>query len=68
MDNGLTEIVLVGHSYGATIISKVVEAIPEHIRRLVFWSGLIANDGESVMDLFPPEPTRAVHASSRRID
>jgi pimeloyl-ACP methyl ester carboxylesterase len=54
MDNGLTDIVLVGHSYGATIISKVVEAIPEHIRRLVFWSGLIANDGESVMDLFPP--------------
>jgi pimeloyl-ACP methyl ester carboxylesterase len=54
VDNDLTDIVLVGHSYGATIISKVVEAIPERVRRLVFYSGLILNDGESVLDVFPP--------------
>jgi DNA-binding CsgD family transcriptional regulator len=51
---GLTDIVLVGHSYGGTIISKVVEAIPDHVRRLVFWSGFILNDGESLNDAVPP--------------
>jgi pimeloyl-ACP methyl ester carboxylesterase len=54
VDNGLTDIVLVGHSYGGTIISKVAESIPEHIRRLVFYSGLVLNDGERMLDAFPP--------------
>jgi pimeloyl-ACP methyl ester carboxylesterase len=53
-DNGLTDIVLVGHSYGGTVISKVAESIPEHIRRLVFYSGLVLNDGERMLDAFPP--------------
>ena len=37
--HGLTGSVLVGHSYGGTIISKVVELIPDRIFRLVFCSG-----------------------------
>ena len=41
VDNGLTDIVLVGHSYGGTIISKVAEEIPESIRRLVFHSAFL---------------------------
>jgi pimeloyl-ACP methyl ester carboxylesterase len=55
LDNALTDIVLVGHSYGGTIISKVAEAIPEHIRRLVFWCGFVLNDGESILDNVPPD-------------
>jgi alpha-beta hydrolase superfamily lysophospholipase len=31
VDNGLTDIVLVGHSYGGTIISKVAESIPAEL-------------------------------------
>ena len=50
----LTDIILVGHSYGGTIISKVAEAIPDRIRRLVFWSGFVLNDGESLNDAVPP--------------
>jgi pimeloyl-ACP methyl ester carboxylesterase len=60
LDNGLTDIVLVGHSYGATIISKVAEAIPEHIRRLVFWCGFVLNDGESILDNVPPADRAAI--------
>jgi pimeloyl-ACP methyl ester carboxylesterase len=52
---GLTDIVLVGHSYGGTIISKVAELIPERIRRLVFFSALVLNDGESLNDALPPD-------------
>jgi pimeloyl-ACP methyl ester carboxylesterase len=54
VDNGLTDIVLVGHSYGGTVISKVAESVPEHIRRLVFYSGFVLNDGECMLDAFPP--------------
>jgi pimeloyl-ACP methyl ester carboxylesterase len=53
-DNALTDIVLVGHSYGGTIISKVAEAIPERIRRLVFYSAFVLNDGECMLNAFPP--------------
>src|SRR4029078_13372528 len=54
VSSGLTDIVLVGHSYGVTIISKVAEVVSDRIRRLVFWSGFVLNDGESLNDAVPP--------------
>jgi pimeloyl-ACP methyl ester carboxylesterase len=50
----LTDIVLVGHSYGGTIISKAAEVISDRIRRLVFWNAFVLNDGESIADAAPP--------------
>ena len=41
VDQDLTEFVLVGHGYAGTIISKVVEIVPERVRRLVFWSAYV---------------------------
>jgi pimeloyl-ACP methyl ester carboxylesterase len=61
VDNGLTDIVLVGHSYGGTIISKVVEAIPDRIRRLVFHSAFVLSDSESMLEAFAP-PDRGMLA------
>jgi pimeloyl-ACP methyl ester carboxylesterase len=55
VDTGLTDIILVGHSYGGTIIAKVAEAIPQRIRRLVFFSAFVLNDGECMLDAFPPD-------------
>jgi pimeloyl-ACP methyl ester carboxylesterase len=49
-----TDIVLVGHSYGGTIISKAAEVISDRIRRLVFCNGFVLNDGESIVDAGPP--------------
>jgi pimeloyl-ACP methyl ester carboxylesterase len=49
----LTDFILVGDGYAGTIISKVVEAIPERVRRLVFWSAFVLNDGESALELLP---------------
>jgi pimeloyl-ACP methyl ester carboxylesterase len=54
VEHALTDIVLVGHSFGGTIISKVVEAIPEKIRRLVFLNGFVLQDGNCLMDEVPP--------------
>ena len=56
--NNLSDIVLVGHSYGGTIISKVVEALTDRVRRLVFLSGVVLEDGESLMDAGPPHHRR----------
>jgi pimeloyl-ACP methyl ester carboxylesterase len=50
----LTQVVLVGHSYGGTIIAKVVEQCPERIKRLVFWNAFVLQDGESLNDNVPP--------------
>jgi pimeloyl-ACP methyl ester carboxylesterase len=60
--NDLKDIVLLGHSYGGTIISKVVEAIPDRVRRLVYWNAFVLNDGESLNDNVPP-PYRALFES-----
>lgn len=58
----LTDIVLLGHSFGGTVIAKVAEAIGdgaerplrERIRRLIFFDAFVLNDGESLRDNFPP--------------
>lgn len=50
----LKDFVLLGHSYGGTIISKVVEAVPDRVRRLVYWNAFVLNDGESLDDNVPP--------------
>ncbi|MFB9128852.1 alpha/beta fold hydrolase [Paraburkholderia dipogonis] len=52
--NGLKNIVLVGHSFGGSIISRVAEEVPELIRRLVYWNAFVLKDGESVADVSPP--------------
>lgn len=62
LDKDLTDIVLLGHSFGGTVIAKVAEAIGdgaerplrERIRRLIFFDAFVLNDGESLRDNFPP--------------
>ena len=49
----LSDIVLVGHSFGGTLISQVAPAIPERIKRLVFWNAFVCEDGNSLMDEVP---------------
>jgi pimeloyl-ACP methyl ester carboxylesterase len=54
IDKDLTDIVLLGHSFGGTIIAKVAEAISDRIRRLIFFDAFVLNDGESLRDNVPP--------------
>jgi pimeloyl-ACP methyl ester carboxylesterase len=53
--NSLSDFVLVGHSFGGTFISKVAEAVPDRIRRLVFQNAFVVRDGMSLLDEVPPE-------------
>src|SRR5438309_5728883 len=51
--NDIRDFVLVGHSYGGTIITKVAEAVPDRIQRLVFWSAFVLLDGQCLFDETP---------------
>ena len=53
-DNHVKDVVLLGHSYGGTIISKMAEALPDRIRRLIYWNAFVLLNGESIDDVSPP--------------
>jgi pimeloyl-ACP methyl ester carboxylesterase len=65
VDHSLTDFVLLGHSFGGTIISKVAEAIPERIRRLVYLNGFVVRDGMSLLDEIPPHYVSLFHELSQ---
>lgn len=46
----LTDIVLVGHSYGGMVISGVVEQVEDRTRALVFLDAILPRNGESTLD------------------
>jgi len=51
----LSEVTLVGHSYGGTVITAVAERVPDRIRCLVYLDAVIPRDGESTNDVLGPE-------------
>ncbi|XZF74808.1 alpha/beta hydrolase [Bacillus sp. AL-1R] len=51
----LNNIILIGHSFGGTVIQKVAEQLHDRIKRLVFWNAFVLNDGESLVDQLPPQ-------------
>lgn len=57
-ERDLSDIILLGHSVGGTLIAQAAEAIPDRIRRLVFWSAIVPGVRESVMDVWPPPARR----------
>ena len=47
----LTDIILVGHSYGGMVVSGVADRMPERIRHLVYLDAFVPADGQSLVDL-----------------
>lgn len=52
---GLTNIILCGHSYGGMVITGVAECMAERIDGLVYLDAFLPQDGQSLFDLLPPE-------------
>lgn len=44
------KVVLVGHSMGGTVVAAVIEKVPEKVEKLIFVSGIIPSDGNSLSD------------------
>ena len=51
----LQDVVLLGHSYGGMVITGVAEKCPERLSQLVFLDAFIPNNGQALIELFPPE-------------
>lgn len=51
----LRDVVMVGHSFGGSVISRVSQRIPERIKRLVFHTAFVVEDGTSVNDNMSPD-------------
>jgi len=52
-DSNLENVVLVGHSFGGTVVQKVAEEVPDRIERMVFLDALILKDNDRVFDVLP---------------
>lgn len=53
-EKGLSDVVLLGHSYGGMVITGVADRVPERVRRLVYWNAFVPHDGECLNDMVPP--------------
>jgi pimeloyl-ACP methyl ester carboxylesterase len=60
----LSEVVLVGHSYGGTVITAVAEQAPERIARLVYLDASVPLDGQSNDDVIGSEMAARLRAAA----
>lgn len=50
----LSDVVLVGHSYGGMVITGVADALPDKITSLVYLDAFVPENGQSLVSLIPP--------------
>jgi pimeloyl-ACP methyl ester carboxylesterase len=65
---GLTDVVLCGHSYGGFVISGVAEEMVSAIRSIVFLDAFVPRNGEAVLDLTGAAVQEAIRAAMQRGD
>jgi len=61
----LRDVVLVGHSYGGMVISGVAEKMEKAIASLVMLDAFMPEDGQCVLDIYPPDMREPVLAAVR---
>ena len=62
---GLSDVVLVGHSYGGMVISGVAEAVEKSIAALVFLDAFVPETGQALIDLAAPAVRDGLLAAQR---
>jgi pimeloyl-ACP methyl ester carboxylesterase len=61
----LSNVVLVGHSYGGMVISGVAEKMEKAIASLVMLDAFMPENGQGVLDIYPPPMRESVQAALR---
>ena len=56
----LSDVILVGHSYGGMVVAGVADRMPERIKHLVFLDAFVPNDGQSLRDI-ASNPANVAH-------
>jgi pimeloyl-ACP methyl ester carboxylesterase len=62
---GLSDVVLVGHSYGGLVITGAADRIAERVRHLVYFDALAPRDGESALSISPAWRTDEILETAR---
>lgn len=62
----LRDLVLLGHSYGGTVVTKVAESVADRLQRLVFQNAFICESGNSLYDELPPALQQAFDVSAEQ--
>jgi pimeloyl-ACP methyl ester carboxylesterase len=60
----LDPVILVGHSYGGTVISGAAHRMPERLAALVYLDAFVPRDGQSMLDMMPPERGARIEQSA----
>lgn len=53
-ERDLQNVILVGHSWGGTVLCGAAPRLIHRLRHLIFWSAFVLEDGTSVFDSVPP--------------
>lgn len=61
----LSEVILVGHSYGGNVITGVADRVPERLVQLVYLDANVPEDGQSLVDLMPAEAREQFHGRAQ---
>jgi pimeloyl-ACP methyl ester carboxylesterase len=51
----LSDLVLVGHSYGGMVVTGVADAVPEKIASLVYVDAFVPENGQALFSMVPPD-------------
>jgi pimeloyl-ACP methyl ester carboxylesterase len=62
---GLSDVVLVGHSYGGMVITAVAEQIAACLAHLVYLDAFLPEDGKALADYLPPGMIEQMAALAR---
>ena len=60
----LSDVILVGHSFGGAVISGAADARADRIRRLIFLDSFLLQSGQSPFSQLPPEMVEARKATA----
>ena len=60
------DVILVGHSLGGLVISAVAEALPDHLRHLVYVTAFLPRDGDSLVRICSVDPDNPLNSASVR--
>jgi pimeloyl-ACP methyl ester carboxylesterase len=64
VNHDLSDIVLIGHSWGGYLITGVAQKIPDRIHRLVYFDAFVPAHGRALVDEIPPPLVEALQASA----
>ncbi|MBF6176390.1 alpha/beta fold hydrolase [Nocardia blacklockiae] len=53
VEEDLTEVILVGHSYAGLVVASVADRVPDRIARVVYLDAMVPRDGETAVDVMP---------------